>query len=54
MGFMPEDDSVAEVSAELVAAFLRRYYTVLPNKPAAWNEVVEGLEAKSTVALLPL
>ncbi|MXO78390.1 GNAT family N-acetyltransferase, partial [Paenibacillus sp. OT2-17] len=54
LGFMPEDDSVEEVSAKLVAAFIRRYYTVLPNKPAVWNEMVDGLEAKSTVALLPL
>ncbi|MFK4472399.1 hypothetical protein ABH897_002123 [Paenibacillus sp. RC73] len=54
LGFMPEDNSANEVSAALVAAFLRRYYTVLPNKPAAWNEMVEGLEAQSTIALLPL
>lgn len=53
-GFMPEDDSVNEVSAALVASFLRRYYTVLSNKPAAWNEMVVGLEAQSAVALLPL
>ncbi|WP_209847320.1 GNAT family N-acetyltransferase [Paenibacillus sediminis] len=52
--FMPTDDNVSELPAELIVKFLRRYYSVLSNKPAAWIQMVEQLEAKSTVALLPI
>ncbi|MFS0862522.1 GNAT family N-acetyltransferase [Fredinandcohnia sp. 179-A 10B2 NHS] len=52
--FMPSDDSVSELPAKLVVDFLTTYYTVLPNKPADWQEMVEGLRLKETVNLLPL
>lgn len=52
--FMPSDDSVSELPAQLVVDFLTTYYTVLPNKPAEWLEMVEGLRSKETVNLLPL
>ncbi|MBU5440645.1 MULTISPECIES: GNAT family N-acetyltransferase [unclassified Paenibacillus] len=52
--FMPTDDNVSELPAELVVRFLRRYYSVLPNKPAAWLAMVESLEARDKVALLPI
>ncbi|MFC0215566.1 GNAT family N-acetyltransferase [Paenibacillus chartarius] len=52
--FMPFESGVTELPAELVAKFLRRYYAVLPNKPEAWERMVEGLDARTTVPLLPL
>lgn len=52
--FMPGDDAVDELSAELIVNFLRRYYSVLPEKPQAWNDMVAKLELREKVALLPL
>ncbi|WP_139491222.1 GNAT family N-acetyltransferase [Brevibacillus dissolubilis] len=52
--FMPMDDNVDELPAELVVNFLRRYYAVLPNKPGAWESMVAGLEQRKKVELLPL
>lgn len=52
--FMPGDDAVDELSAELIVNFLRRYYSVLPEKPQAWNDMVAKLEMREKVALLPL
>ncbi|AWB42879.1 GNAT family acetyltransferase [Paenibacillus sp. CAA11] len=52
--FMPSDDALQELKTELVTAFLKRYYTVLPNKPAKWLAMVDRLERQDTVALLPL
>ena len=33
---------------------LKRYYSVLANKPKAWHNMVEELEGKVTLALMPL
>jgi hypothetical protein len=52
--FMTTDDQVNEIPTELVVNFLKRYYTVLPNKPEAWNQMVQNLQDRNTVALLPL
>lgn len=52
--FMPGDDAVDELSAELIVNFLRRYYSVLPQKPQAWNDMVAELELREKVSLLPL
>lgn len=52
--FLPTDEDQAEISAALVAQFLRRYYAVLTNKPHAWEAMVDGLEGKEKLALLPL
>lgn len=52
--FMPGDDAVDELSAELIVNFLRRYYSVLPEKPQAWNDMVAKLEMREKVDLLPL
>ncbi|RNB68569.1 GNAT family N-acetyltransferase [Brevibacillus panacihumi] len=54
LGFMPTDENQTELSADLIVTFLKRYYAVLPEKPAAWLKMVEGLSAKATVELLPL
>ncbi|GIO85675.1 hypothetical protein J25TS5_26070 [Paenibacillus faecis] len=52
--FLPTDDSLSELPTELIVKFLRRYYTVLPNKPQAWHDMVGQLEAKESAALLPI
>lgn len=52
--FLPTDEDATEISAALVAKFLRRYYAVLANKPHAWEAMVAGLEGKETLALKPL
>ncbi|MDR6554392.1 GNAT family N-acetyltransferase [Paenibacillus qinlingensis] len=52
--FLPTDEDETAISAALVAKFLRRYYAVLANKPQAWEAMVDGLEGKETLALLPL
>lgn len=51
--FLPTDD-IHELKTDLIVQFLRRYYSVLPNKPKAWNDMVENLESIKTVKLLPL
>ncbi|GIW49994.1 MAG: hypothetical protein KatS3mg080_0605 [Anoxybacillus sp.] len=52
--FLPMDDNVNELPAELVVKFLKRYYSVLSNKPKAWYEMIENLETKNTVPLLSI
>lgn len=52
--FLPTDDRLSEVPAELIVKFLRRYYAVLSNKPDAWYEMIRKLETEPTVTLLPL
>jgi hypothetical protein len=52
--FLPMDENVSELPADLIVKFLRRYYSVLSNKPAAWYEMIKNLEAKDTVTLLPI
>jgi hypothetical protein len=52
--FMPIDDSCTEVSASLIVQFLTRYYSVLPDKPSQWQQMIEGLKQSDTVALFPL
>ncbi|MFE8702753.1 GNAT family N-acetyltransferase [Cytobacillus sp. FJAT-54145] len=52
--FMPSNDEVNEIPAQLVADFLTTYYAVLSNKPQAWLKMVENLKSKQTVELLPL
>jgi hypothetical protein len=52
--FLTYADGVDALPAELVVNFLTRYYTVLDNKPQAWQEMVQGLKAKQEIALRPL
>ncbi|PLR83364.1 GNAT family acetyltransferase [Bacillus sp. V33-4] len=52
--FMPGDENVNEIPAQLVVDFLKNYYTVLPNKPSEWLNMVEQLERQESVPLLPL
>ncbi|MCV9886377.1 GNAT family N-acetyltransferase [Metabacillus halosaccharovorans] len=50
--FLPMDKNKSTIQADLVAKFLIRYYTVLPNKPDSWIKMVEGIESKDQLALL--
>jgi hypothetical protein len=52
--FLPTNDEQDELSTELIVQFLTRYYTVLPNKPRRWLEMIEGLKDKEKAALLPI
>lgn len=52
--FMPTDEAVQDVPASLVADFLTTYYTVLPNKPQQWIDMMEGIRSKDRIGLLPL
>lgn len=52
--FLPLSEDLDELETELIVKFLRRYYTVLPNKPKEWNDMVQNLEAIKSVNLLPL
>jgi hypothetical protein len=52
--FMPTDDNLEELSSELITSFLKRYYSVLSNKPSEWIRMIEQLEEAKTVKLLPL
>lgn len=52
--FLPSNDELTKVEADLIIKFLRRYYSVLPNKPQAWNDMVQYLESFKTINLQPL
>ncbi|SEM17788.1 hypothetical protein SAMN05192533_101314 [Mesobacillus persicus] len=52
--FMPLDDSVNELKSTLVVDFLSTYYSVLPDKPQAWLDMIEQLKSKEMVHLLEL
>jgi len=52
--FLPEDEALSELPAQLVASFLEKYYAVIPNKPEAWHRMVARLKEASAVALLPI
>jgi hypothetical protein len=52
--FMPMNDEVDQLPASLVTDFLTTYYSVLPNKPQEWLEMIERLNSQGTVSLLPL
>ncbi len=49
--FLPMEEGVQELETDLVVSFLKRYYSVLSNKPESWYTMVEDLEAKERVAL---
>lgn len=52
--FMPSDDALESISANLVVEFLTTYYSVLPNKPEKWVEMIEMMKEKEVFELLPL
>lgn len=52
--FLPADEQMNTISAELVASFLEGYYAALPNKPQEWLEMVNNLRTQNELELLPL
>ncbi len=52
--FLPTNDAMESLPAELIVGFLTGYYAILPNKPEAWHAMVERLKAMQQVPLLPL
>ncbi|MED4750967.1 GNAT family N-acetyltransferase [Brevibacillus choshinensis] len=54
LGFMPTNEEQTTLEADLIVTFLKRYYSVLPQKPQAWLDMVEGLSGKESVELLPI
>lgn len=52
--FLPMEEEISEISSDLVIQFLKRYYTVLPNKPESWHDMVETIERKETLRLLEI
>lgn len=54
LGFWTADETLTQIPASLIAAFLRQYYEALPKKPKAWHDMIAKLDARDQVALLPL
>ncbi|MFC6332143.1 GNAT family N-acetyltransferase [Paenibacillus septentrionalis] len=54
LGFLPADEQLQELSAQLIATFLETYYAALPNKPQQWLDMVAQLKTQQSIELLPL
>lgn len=54
LGFQAADETMEGVPGALIGKFLRTYYAALDPKPAAWLQMVEAVERRESVALLPL
>lgn len=54
LGFLPTNEDQTTLEADLIVTFLKRYYAVLPQKPQAWLDMVDGLAGKESVELLPI
>jgi hypothetical protein len=52
--FLLVNSSEDVLSTSLIIQFLERYYSVLPNKPKFWQEMIKTLESKNTIELLPI
>lgn len=52
--FLPIKESINELQTELIVRFLKRYYTILSNRPKSWYTMIENLERIDTVTLLPI
>lgn len=52
--FLAYDPSITALPGALIEKFLRRYYAVLEQKPAAWEQMVSTVGQQEQVALLPL
>lgn len=52
--FLPQDEDMSSIEADLVAEFLIGYYAALPNKPEEWIRMIEQIRAAGTLELLPL
>ena len=52
--FLPADEELQKLPANLIATFLETYYSALPNKPKQWQDMVDKLKSKTDVELMPL
>ncbi|EXX89889.1 GNAT family acetyltransferase [Paenibacillus darwinianus] len=52
--FLSTDESLDLLPAPLITAYLERYYSALPNKPAAWLTMMDELRGRDFIALLPI
>src|SRR5690606_33955404 len=52
--FLPADEELQKLPANLIASFLETYYSALPNKPKQWLDMVDKLKSKYDVELMPL
>ncbi len=46
------EGDINELPTNFIVKFLKRYYTVLPNKLESWYTMVKNIEAKEKVELL--
>ncbi|KMY42783.1 hypothetical protein [Peribacillus loiseleuriae] len=52
--FLPMNESTNELQTDLIVTFLKQYYSILSNKPKSWHAMVDSLETKQEVKLLPI
>jgi len=52
--FLPADESMTALPAALIDAYLTRYYAALPNKPAAWHAMMDGIRQRQEIPLYPI
>lgn len=52
--FLTMQEGTDTIPSDLIVRFLKQYYAVLPNKPAEWISMIEKLEQRPSVSLLPL
>ncbi|PEL11959.1 GNAT family acetyltransferase [Bacillus sp. AFS017336] len=50
--FLPMNEEINELPSSLIVKFLKRYYTVLSNRPDSWYSMIENLEKKEKTALV--
>jgi hypothetical protein len=52
--FLPSDETQDTLETNLIVTFLTRYYSVLPNKPQEWIDMIQRLSEQPSVELLPI
>ncbi|MBD2869798.1 GNAT family N-acetyltransferase [Paenibacillus arenilitoris] len=52
--FLPADEEQSSIDASLVATFLERYYSALPNKPEEWLGMMNRIRSSESIGLLPI
>jgi len=52
--FLPADESLTALPASLIESYLTRYYDALPNKPAAWHAMMDGIRQRQQISLYPI
>ncbi|SMQ86727.1 hypothetical protein SAMN05444673_6740 [Bacillus sp. OV166] len=52
--FLPINENIKELPTNIIVKFLKRYYSVLSNKPISWYVMIQNLEKNTKVQLLPI